>query len=763
MTTSVFPLYKKTYTLPAYFAVVLLLSALCFGNLKDHLYFTHDDEIQQDYPRLNADPAFFFSPDKANVSGRPIDELVMWAAYAAWGNNPAFFHLLSVTCHVFASLCLALAYSRLGANRELSLVAGLLFLLNVTHIQAVQWISALEYPLAMLLIAATVYYYGAYAATRSTRHLAAFYGLAAVSLLAHIATVMTWPFCLAWSLSQNRGWRRTLRELAPLSLLLLPMLYLVVQITPTRSSTWDAASSYAPEQAWTLLAGSGRTLVWFVGRLFSTAHWLSLDPSTRPGWEVALGLGALAGLAVILWRRNATSAWAAWTLLFLVPFLVLPERMLRDLPVGPSRYLYMASAGSSFLLAWIVQQGGLRAAHWHKRSGRVLYAGALIGLICISALSIKKAEALSFYMSARHYLASGDDKTGVALLEQAVALGPDIINLQDAHERLGLMYLLDPGRFADFITPAVRQFPASIPLEVFNLVYISIDPETPGQREALDRLNAIGIHREVAQWIGTAYYNLGIGLYDNGETTRAIAAYQHSLRFLPDRATTLTQLAQALQQQGNQPASTAAILRAAQLAPHDPSTLYRAAFALQFQGETTRAVEYCLAALELQPEPKLYLLLGTCYRQLGEQEQAIAAYRQSIALAPKNFIAYAHLSNILERPQAIKTLEQALAAGIEHAELYKRLGRLYFEQGEAVRAVELHRHALALAPDDVQTHTNLGAILKTLGQWQEAHRAYEQANTLEPHNPAHLLKMAELGHLLGEQSVSAVRDSIETH
>ncbi|MBT5801262.1 MAG: hypothetical protein HOI20_06635 [Gemmatimonadetes bacterium] len=53
--------------------------------------------------------------------------------------------------------------------------------------------------------------------------------------------------------------------------------------------------------------------------------------------------------------------------------------------------------------------------------------------------------------------------------------------------------------------------------------------------------------------------------------------------------------------------------------------------------------------------------------------------------------------------------------------------------------------------------------MKTLGQWQEAHRAYEQANTLEPHNPAHLLKMAELGHLLGEESASAARDSIATH
>ncbi len=750
MTTTVFPVYNKFYTLAAYLAVVLVLSVLCFGSLKDHLFFTHDNEIQQDYPRLTADPAFFFSPNKATVSGRPIDELVTWAAYAAWGDNPALFHLLSVACHVLTSLCLALAYSRLGANRELSLFAGLLFLLNVTHIQAVQWISALEYPLAMLLIAATVYCYGAYASTRSTRYLTAFYGLAAVSPLAHVATVMTWPFCLAWSLSHNRGWRRTLRELAPLCLLLLPMLYLVIQITPTRTSTWDAASSYAPEQAWTLLAGSGRTLIWFVGRLFSTAHWLSLAPSTRPDWEVALGMAALAGLAVLLSRRNAISAWAAWILLFLLPFLVLPERILHNMPVGPSRYLYIASAGSSLLVAWIVQQVGIRAVRWHEPSGRAIYACAVICLICISAISIKKAEALAFYMSARYYMASGNSETGTDQMTKAIALAPDIINLQDAHERIGLVYLQYPERFADFIAPMVQKFPESIPLRVLKLVYLSVHPEIPGQREALDHLNAIGSDAEIAELISSGYNNLGIGLYEKGETTLAITAYKYSLHFIPDRVSTLKQLGKALQKQGDQPAATATMLRAAQIAPHDQSTLYNAALGLFIQGNKARAVEYCLAGLELQPEPRLYSLLGTCYQQLGRQEQAIAAFRQSIALAPKEFVAYAHLANILERPQAIKTLEQAFAAGIEHAELYKRLGRLYFEQGEAVRAAELHRRAIAIAPHDVQTYTNLGAILKTLGQWQEARSAYENAYSLEPHNLAHRLQMTELSARIDE-------------
>jgi hypothetical protein len=176
MTTSVFPLYKNTYTLPAYFAVVLLLSSLCFGNLKDHLYFTHDDEIQQDYPHLNADPAFFFSPDKDTASVRPIDELVMWAAYAAWGNNPAFFHLLDthnaeavkyiafllftttrafhllvVAAHTLAAWLLARVVWRQGGSLILAGATGLLFWVNGTHFQAVHHHLRARLPVGALL------------------------------------------------------------------------------------------------------------------------------------------------------------------------------------------------------------------------------------------------------------------------------------------------------------------------------------------------------------------------------------------------------------------------------------------------------------------------------------------------------------------------------------------------------------------------------------------------------------------------------------
>ena len=269
-------------------------------------------------------------------------------------------------------------------------------------------------------------------------------------------------------------------------------------------------------------------------------------------------------------------------------------------------------------------------------------------------------------------------------------------------------------------------------------------------RAAMVRLDAIDGDPDIVELIGHSYHNLGSGLYESGATERSIAAYRRSLQFLPDRVTTLGYLALALRRQGDQSASTAALLRAAQLAPRDPRALYNAALGLQLLGESARAVEYCLAALDLQPSTDLYSLLGACYEQLDQSAQARAAYRQSIALNPLHLLAYTRLAATQELNRAIATLEQAIAAGIDNAELYKRLGRYHFHNGDALRATELHRRAIAIDPDNLQAHTNLGAILSTIGQWPEARAAFERASALEPHNPAHYAQIAELARAQGD-------------
>ncbi|MEE3259482.1 MAG: tetratricopeptide repeat protein [Candidatus Latescibacterota bacterium] len=592
-TAQLFPLAPSRRLWLAYAGIACLLAWLCFGSLADHLLFTHDDEIALDYPRLSADPTFFFSPDKAMVSGRLVDELVMWAAYAAWGDNPALFHLLSVACHVLASLVLTLAYHRLCANLELSMVAGLLFLLNVTHIQAVHWISALEYPLATLLVAAAAYRYGAYAATPSPVRLTAFYALAAIGLLAHIAALMLWPFCLLWSIGQGRGWHRTLRELIPLALLLLPVLYLVAQITPSRASTFEAASSYSADQALPLLADAARTLLWFAGRLLSTAHWLPFPPHARPGWEEALGLVVVVGLGILIWRRTTVAVWAAWTLLFIVPFLVLPERFIHNLAVGPSRYLYFASAGSSLILAWGLQRVGLLLGS----RGRWAFTCAVLAILAISYVTLKRTEGLTYYSEARSYLSAGDDPTGIGLMRKALALGGGAVYREDAYARLCLAQITQPDRGAADLARARVEFPDHPAFVAYALVIQSMERGDPDR--AFGELLAMGEDADIAELVGKAYYNIARSFSADDNHERAALAYGRSLQFLPDRRHALEQLAAALWASDQREQATAVLLYLTRLNPGDPDALYNAALAFNLQGQHRRAIELCRRVLAI--------------------------------------------------------------------------------------------------------------------------------------------------------------------
>ncbi len=85
MPASVFALDDKPYAPWAYVPLVMVVAALCFGSLTDHLFFTHDLDTAYDYDRLNSDPSFFFSNEKTSAGGRLIDEFLFWDQSDAQG------------------------------------------------------------------------------------------------------------------------------------------------------------------------------------------------------------------------------------------------------------------------------------------------------------------------------------------------------------------------------------------------------------------------------------------------------------------------------------------------------------------------------------------------------------------------------------------------------------------------------------------------------------------------------------------------------
>ena len=136
----------------AYAGIMLLLSALYFADLRNLGLDAHDTETFRDNAAIAQDWRFFFSHDKEQLTGRPLADLVKYLAYVFWGNSPQAFHLLVVAVHTLSSVLLGVVACLLNAGRWTAMMGGLLFLVNVSHFQAVHHISALDYPLGLLLM-----------------------------------------------------------------------------------------------------------------------------------------------------------------------------------------------------------------------------------------------------------------------------------------------------------------------------------------------------------------------------------------------------------------------------------------------------------------------------------------------------------------------------------------------------------------------------------------------------------------------------------
>ncbi|MFT5087525.1 MAG: hypothetical protein ACI8PG_001885 [Planctomycetota bacterium] len=93
-------------------------------------------------------------------------------------------------------------------------------------------------------------------------------------------------------------------------------------------------------------------------------------------------------------------------------------------PSGASRYLYVASAGSSCVLAVVAQRAYLYLSG-RVGEGMARWIGAAMLLLALgsSFIWLKRTDGISFYVSGRYYEASGDREVSVEQFELAIARG----------------------------------------------------------------------------------------------------------------------------------------------------------------------------------------------------------------------------------------------------------------------------------------------------------------------------------------------------
>lgn len=147
----------------------------------------------------------------------------------------------------------------------------------------------------------------------------------------------------------------------------------------------------------------------------------------------------------------------------------------------------------------------------------------------------------------------------------------------------------------------------------------------------------------------------------------------------------------------------------------------------------------------------------------GRSDEAIAAYRQALAVKPDFGEAHTNLAGVLlaqgRFDEAIAGYRQALAVGLDHPIVHYNLGNALKASGQPGEAIAAYRQALALEPDCAEVYNNLGNACRDQDRLDEAAAAYLQALALKPdYTEAHenLAGTLYRVHQLGAPDAAAV-------
>lgn len=211
--------------------------------------------------------------------------------------------------------------------------------------------------------------------------------------------------------------------------------------------------------------------------------------------------------------------------------------------------------------------------------------------------------------------------------------------------------------------------------------------------------------------------------------------------------------------------------------PKDTNALNLAAIASVQSGAYGRAVELLEAALAVNAEmAETHRNLGFALTRMGRYEDAAAAYRRAVELAPGDAEARDGLARVadllanseeslaraaeLQRDgrfdEALRRYREILADRPGHVDALNLGGVALVQLGRAAEALPLLQRATAAARDRADVHYNLGGALKALGRLADAAAAYRRALAIEPDDAPSL---NNLGFVLSEMGEYAAAET----
>ncbi len=186
-----------------------------------------------------------------------------------------------------------------------------------------------------------------------------------------------------------------------------------------------------------------------------------------------------------------------------------------------------------------------------------------------------------------------------------------------------------------------------------------------------------------------------------------------------------------------------AYIKAGETCPDMPEAFYNAGIIYQARKNYPEARKEFEKAHKLRPDLNFSLALAGVLLHLNELDTARKMYGQLQLDNPKEVRALQGLSLIYEKqsslPQALETLQKALAIDPNNPVTHKNLAALYMRSGDQAAAIIHFKKVNELQPSDADAYLYLGVLYEASQRYAESIQALEQGARID-YNSARLQK-----------------------
>lgn len=185
-------------------------------------------------------------------------------------------------------------------------------------------------------------------------------------------------------------------------------------------------------------------------------------------------------------------------------------------------------------------------------------------------------------------------------------------------------------------------------------------------------------------------------------------------------------------------AAITAARKAKGLSPDHPYVRYVLAVLYEGTGRTDEAIDELQHALELQPNYDAVLaLLGRIHGRAGEVDLAVTYFDRAVDGRPGYWGHYREKGLVLLRNgryrDAVAAFERVTELQPDSAWGFQQLGVSYHYLGELDLALHNYERSVALAPTG-SAYSNIGTIHYRRGNYDEAEKAYREAIAIRPNS-----------------------------